>query len=61
MIRNARWFLVLAAVAASVNVLVVVDQGSHSVSDTVSGSALYLAVIWLVAGVALVILSRRQT
>ena len=60
MIRHARWFVVLAAVAASINVVALADRGSHSVSDTFYGSALYLAAIWLVAGVALLVVSRRR-
>jgi hypothetical protein len=60
MIRTARWVLVLAAVAASINVVAVVDQGSHSVSDTLYGSVVYLVVIWAMAGIALLILNRRN-
>ena len=40
--------LVLAAVAASVSVISLVDQGSHSVSDTLYGSLVYLIGIWAV-------------
>ena len=50
----------MAAVAASVSVVSVVDQGSHSVSDTLYGSVLYLVVIWAMAGIALLVLNRRN-
>ena len=58
--RQARWVLLLAAIAASVGVISVVDQGSHSVSDTLAGSLGYLAVIWLAAGVAYLVMARRE-
>lgn len=57
--RQARWVLVLAAVAASVGVVSVVDQGSQSVSDMLAGSLGYLALIWLAAGVAYLVMARR--
>lgn len=52
--------VILAAFAASVGVVSVVDQGSHSVSDTLFGSLVYLVLIWLAAGVALLVLMRRE-
>ena len=58
--RQARWVLFLAAVAASVGVVSVVDQGSHSVSDTLAGSLVYLVLIWLAAGVAFLVMARRE-
>jgi hypothetical protein len=61
MYRTARWVLVLAAVAASVGVITTVDQGSHSVSDTLYGSAIFLVLIWAMAGLTLVVISRRET
>lgn len=53
--------LVLAAVAASVSVISLVDQGSHSVSDTLYGSVVYLIGIWAVTGLVLLALRRRET
>ena len=58
--RTARWVLVLAAVAASVSVVSVVDKSSHSLSDTLFGSAIFLVVIWAVAGLALLVMRRRD-
>jgi hypothetical protein len=59
--RTAQWVLVLAALAASVSIVSVVDQSSRSVSDTLFGSAAFLAVIWAMAGIALLVLHRRNT
>lgn len=59
--RTARWVLVLAAVAASVSVVSIVDQGSHSVSDTLYGSVIYVALIWAMAGLAFLVMQRRDT
>ncbi len=61
MIRTARWILVLAAVAASVNVITVVEPGSASVTDTLLGSLPWIALIWAVAGVAILVLNRRES
>jgi hypothetical protein len=58
--QTASWVLVLAAVAASVGIISVVDQGSHSVSDTLIGSAIYLIGIWAVTGLVLLVLRRRD-
>ena len=52
--------LVLAAGAASVSIVSAVDQGSQSVSETLSGSIVYLVVIWAAAGLAILVLSRRN-
>lgn len=61
MYRTARWVLVLAAIAASAGVIATVDQGSHSVSDTLYGSAVFLVLIWAMAGLTLVVMRRRET
>ena len=61
MTRTASWMLVLAAVAASVSVISLVDQGSHSMSDTLYGSVVYLIGIWAVTGLVLLALRRRET
>jgi hypothetical protein len=60
MIRTARWILVLAAVAATVSVISVVDQASHSVIDTLYGSVVWVVLIWAVAGATILIMSRRD-
>jgi hypothetical protein len=60
MYRTARWVLVLSAIAASVGVIATVDQGSHSVSDTLYGSAIFLVLIWAMAGLTMVVIHRRD-
>jgi hypothetical protein len=60
MYRTARWVLVLSAIAASVGVIATVDQGSHSVSDTLYGSAIFLVLIWAMAGLTFVVIRRRD-
>ena len=59
--RTARWILVLAAVAATVSVISVADQGSQSVSDTLYGSVVFVVLIWAMAGLALLAMRRRDT
>jgi glycerol uptake facilitator-like aquaporin len=60
MIRTMQLVLVGSAVAATVAVIAYVDQGSHSVSDTLYGSAIYVMLIWVVAGIAFHALGRRN-
>lgn len=61
MIRTMQLVLVGSAVAATIAVIAFVDQGSHSVSDTLYGSAIYVMLIWVAAGIAFYALGRRKS
>ncbi len=60
MIRTMQLVLVGSAIAATIAVIAFVDQGSHSVSDTLYGSAIYVMLIWVAAGLAFYALGRRN-
>jgi hypothetical protein len=51
--RNFRIGLVVAGVIATVVIGALVDRTTHSVSDTLYGSAVPVALVWLVIGAAL--------
>ena len=59
--RTMQFVLVGSAVAASIAVITTVDRGSHSVSDTLYGSVVYVTFIWIAAGIALYALGRRNS
>jgi len=60
MSRFAPWSVVALVAAASVAIIVAIDRNSHSVSDTLYGSAIQVAAIWLLAGAALIALRRLR-
>jgi hypothetical protein len=60
MIRTMQLVLVGSAVAATIAVIAYVDQGSHSVSDTLYGAAISVMLIWVAAGIAFYALRRRN-
>ena len=61
MLRTMQLVLVGSAIGATVAVIAFVDQGSHSVSDTLYGSAVYVELIWVAAGLAFYALGRRNS
>jgi hypothetical protein len=52
--------IVAVASAISVWVFITVDAGSHSVSDTLYGSAVPIGLVWLVAVAALAAMARTM-
>jgi len=59
--RMVRWLVVVAGMVGSVAIGAVVDQTSHSVSDTLYGAAVPVLLLWLVIGVVLLLLRPRRT
>lgn len=49
---------VALGVAASIWIILAVDAGSHSVSDTLYGAAVPIGLVWL-AALAVVVIARR--
>ena len=60
MIRTAQSIIVGLAVSGSVAVFLAVDADSHSVSDTLYGSVVAIAVIWLLAAGLMLMLRRTR-
>ena len=57
--RILRFGLVVAGVGVTLVIGALVDRGSHSVSDTLYGSLLPVAAVWLVIALALFVTARR--
>jgi hypothetical protein len=58
--RSVRWLVVTAGMVGSVAIGAVVDRTSHSVSDTFYGAAVPVLLLWIVVGLALLLLRPRR-
>ena len=56
--RTIRWLLALAGAIGTIAIGAIVDRTSHSVSDTLYGTAVPVLLLWLVIGGTLVFLRR---
>jgi hypothetical protein len=59
--RTVRWLVVMAGIIGSVAIGAVVDRTSPSVSDTLYGAAVPVALVWLGVSLALLILRPHRT
>jgi hypothetical protein len=55
-----RRLLVVVGIAGTILIGAAVERGSHSVSDTLYGAIGPVLLLWLIIGLALVLLRRRQ-
>ena len=58
--RASTWMILGIAVVGSFVLLVIADQGSHSVSDTLYQWVVPVALLWLGAGIAVAIVRGRR-